>query len=390
MAQESRPAHDKVDATVRGPKWFEFPALTRPTEITSRGRLPKAQSRQVQPAQSLRGHLRHSGRDSLRRLRIAPAIADYLADVRARRSAQAADRLEQLLTDFRKSCHRSHLRAINRRDLIAYMAALRDRGLADRTIFNRISTVLTFLRSFGVEGLLSRRDLPHYTQKSVDAYGEAEIGRLLRAGNEKSRGICGFFLGTGCREQEVAHMTWNDVDLEQKIVRVSAKPQLNWKPKDSEERSVPVPEWLINKLTRLKSRSLNSLLFPNQLGRPEGHFLAKLKSLALRAGLNCGHCVNKRGQSCKDKPVCNRWSLHKFRRTFATMHHESGVSARTLQAWLGHSSLETTLRYLRIADLRSDRIRLQVDKTFAKCVRKSQTRNSRVDDSRVSNRGRLP
>jgi integrase len=99
------------------------------------------------------------------------------------------------------------LRAINRQDLIAYMAALRDRGLADRTIFNRVSTVLTFLRSFGVEGLLSRRDLPRYTQKSVDAYGEAEIAQLLRAGNEKSRGIFGFFLGTGCREQEAAFMT---------------------------------------------------------------------------------------------------------------------------------------------------------------------------------------
>lgn len=332
--------------------------------------MPKAQSRQVQPAPSLRRHARHPGRGSqLRRIRIASAIADYLADVRARRSAQAAERLKQLLSDFRRSCHRNHLRAISRRDLIAYMAALRDRGLADRTIFNRMSTVLTFLRSFGAEGLLSRRDLPRYTQKSVDAYGEAEIAQLLRTGSEKSRAICGFFLGTGCREQEVAYMTWNDVDLAQKIVRVTAKPHWNWRPKDCEERSVPIPEWLVKKLAQLKSESTSSLLFPNQLGRPEGHFLAKLKSLALRAGLNCGHCINKPGQSCKDKPVCNRWSLHKFRRTFATMHHESGVSARTLQAWLGHSNLETTLRYLRIADLRSDRIRLQVDKTFAKCVR---------------------
>jgi len=341
--------------------------------------MPKVQTRQVQAAPSLRRHLGHPGRDSqVCQLRIASAIADYLADVRARRSAQAGDRLKQLLSDFRRSCHRRHLRAINRRDLIAYMTALRSRGLADRTIFNRVSTVLTFLRSFGIEGLLSRRDLPRYTQKSVDAYNEAEIARLLRAGNRKSQTIFGFFLGTGCREQEVAHMTWNDVDLGQKIVRVTAKPQWNWKPKDCEERCVPIPEWLVNKLARLKSRSANSLLFPNQLGRFEGNFLAQLKSLALHAGLNCGHCVNKRCQSCKDKPVCNRWSLHKFRRTFATMHHESGVSARTLQAWLGHSNLETTLRYLKVADLRSDRIRLQVDETFAKCVRKSQTRNSHL------------
>jgi integrase len=264
------------------------------------------------------------------------------------------------------------LQAIGRRNLISYMTALRARGLADRTIFNRMSTILSFLRSFGIEGLLSRKDLPRYTLKSVDAYSEAELVELLHSGDERSRVIFGFFLGTGCREQEVAFMTWADVDLEQKIVRITAKPQWNWKPKDSEERCVPIPEWLIKKLARLKSTSGTSLLFPNQLGRPEGHFLAKLKMLALRSALNCGHCVNKRGQSCKDRPVCNRWSLHKFRRTFATLHHDSGVSARTLQAWLGHSNLETTLRYLRIADLLSDRIRSQVDATFARCVGESQ------------------
>jgi hypothetical protein len=115
------------------------------------------------------------------------------------------------------------------------------------------------------------------------------------------------------------------------------------------------------------------------LGRRQASLrnLAKLKPVALHAGLNCGHCTNKRGQSCIDKPVCNRWSLHKFRRTFATLHHESGVSARTLQAWQGHSNLETTLRYLKVVDLRSGRIRLQVDSTFAKCVRAAKDAETR-------------
>jgi len=304
----------------------------------------------------------------LRRLRLDCAIAEYLGDVRARRSARAADRLEWLFNDFRKFCPKLLLRSIKRRDLIFYMAALRERGLADRTIFNRISTMLSFLKSFGIEGLLSRKDLPRYTQKSVDAYSEAEVAELLKGVDERSRAIFGFFLGTGCREQEVAYMTWSDVDLDQKLVRITAKPQWNWKPKDCEERYVPIPEWLIDTLRELNVNSGSSLVFPNQLDQPEGHFLAKLKTLALRAGLNCGHCTNKRGQSCKDKPVCRRWSLHKFRRTFATMHHDSGVSARTLQAWLGHSNLETTLRYLKVADLRSERIRSQVDKTFATVV----------------------
>jgi integrase len=106
-------------------------------------------------------------------------------------------------------------------------------------------------------------------------------------------------------------------------------------------------------------------LFPNALGRPNGHFLRVLKKLAKRAGLNCGECVTKKGLSCQEHPVCDKWELHKFRRTFATIHHESGVSARTLQAWIGHSSLETTLAYLQIADLRSERTRTQVNHSFA-------------------------
>jgi integrase/recombinase XerD len=103
----------------------------------------------------------------------------------------------------------------------------------------------------------------------------------------------------------------------------------------------------------------------NKFGGVEGHFLHKLKRLTLRAGLNCGHCVNKKGLSCKKHPVCDNWELHKFRKSFATIHHESGVSARTLQAWLGHSDLETTISYLETADMRSDRMRAAVNNSFA-------------------------
>jgi integrase/recombinase XerD len=107
------------------------------------------------------------------------------------------------------------------------------------------------------------------------------------------------------------------------------------------------------------------LIFTNSIGKPEGHWLRILKEVAYNAGLNCGHCVSKKGLCCKDTPTCKNWILHRFRKTFATFHHESGVSARTLQAWLGHEDLETTLDYLEIADMRSARTRGQVNNTFA-------------------------
>jgi hypothetical protein len=47
------------------------------------------------------------------------------------------------------------------------------------------------------------------------------------------------------------------------------------------------------------------------------------------------------------------------------MHHEAGVSARTIQRWLRHASLETTLRYLAGGDDKSERTRNLVNSTFA-------------------------
>jgi integrase len=43
------------------------------------------------------------------------------------------------------------------------------------------------------------------------------------------------------------------------------------------------------------------------------------------------------------------WGLHEWRKTFACRLHRAGVDARTIQHLLGHSDLETTLRYLRTA-----------------------------------------
>jgi integrase/recombinase XerD len=115
-----------------------------------------------------------------------------------------------------------------------------------------------------------------------------------------------------------------------------------------------------------RARSPHSrLIFTNTEGNPQGHFLRIFKRLGMRAGLNCGHCYNRKKLCCAKHAVCTRFELHRLRKTFATMHHEAGVSARTIQRWLRHSSLDTTLRYLASSDDRSERTREQVNSTFA-------------------------
>ena len=71
------------------------------------------------------------------------------------------------------------------------------------------------------------------------------------------------------------------------------------------------------------------LLFPTSSGRPRLNFLDRCKAAAERAKLNPD----------------DFW-LHKFRATFATRALWAGVDLRTVQSWMGHTDLESTMRYL--------------------------------------------
>jgi hypothetical protein len=155
---------------------------------------------------------------------------------------------------------------------------------------------------------------------------------------------------TGFREGEVMHVTRPDIDFGNHMVRVKAKPKLGFIPKDWEEREVPIPDRLWNSLRDHKaSASANhALVFASSNGKVVHDFLRQCKSVAWRAGLNCGLCDTAQGH-CARGPHCQNWFLHKFRATFATMHLRAGVDLTTVQTRMGHKDLESTMRYLKPA-----------------------------------------
>jgi integrase len=270
-----------------------------------------------------------------------------------------------ILAQFRKSCTKEHLTQIDKSDLTAFVVALKKKGQNDRTVANRVAGVVTFLRAHGVVTVTLRHK---YTERKVKAYSVEELRSLNAASTDEELQIWQFFLGTGFREDEAAHACDTDLDYKLKTISVLEKRQWNWTPKDKEERTVPIPDSLLELLRVRKAMHPDGwLIFPNTEGNPQGHFLRMLKDRALAAGLNCGHCTRiLRGKnvSCKDHAVCGHWILHRFRKTFATFHHANGVPARTIQFWLGHESLETTLRYLADAELASEKTRTQVNGSF--------------------------
>ncbi len=293
-------------------------------------------------------------------------IKGYLDEIRKLKKADKTYAASKnMLERFAAGMNGKPLREISRDDLINYGFALAESGLVERTVHNHLSRIRAFMKSREVTWPLKPGDMPDYDEEDAQAYDVDQLARLFAAADDEERLLFEFFLQTGLREQEVMHCTWANLDFKSKAVFIKAKPRFGFRLKNKKARLIPVPDDLVVTLTARKLRSKSLLLFPTAKGLPDGHMLRTLQALAHRAGLNCGECFTKGGASCGDNPVCSEWGLHKFRKTFATMHHEAGVSPRSIQTWLGHADLSTTLRYLAIADIRSERTRSQVNSTFA-------------------------
>jgi integrase len=153
---------------------------------------------------------------------------------------------------------------------------------------------------------------------------------------------------TGMREQEVMYTYWSDVNFKANILRVTHKPDRGWTPKTYKEREIPIPKKLVEDLKVWKGKCDKEcpLVFPTAGCQPKLDFLDSLKAAAERADLE----------------KVNFW-LHKFRATFSTWSLWAGVDLRTVQQWLGHTDMESTMRYLKPA--RNQVVRDKVNEIFA-------------------------
>lgn len=282
---------------------------------------------------------------------VAGAIAAYLAEIKVTQSPATLAAYTLALQNFTSCCSKLHLGEITRADMIEYTRYMRkDLGLSDRTAHNRRTNVLTFLRSYGIEKLMQKKDKVRFVAQMPETYEDAELTKFFAACDVEERVFFEFLLMTGFRKKEAAFVTWRDIDLSAGVARVTTKPEYDFRPKDYEEREVPIPDRLIASLKRwAKSRNGFELVFPTRNGTPRKHrtqLLDLCKAIAKRAKLN---------------PE-DFW-LHKFRATFATRHLQGGVDLRTVQLWLGHSDMESTMRYLKPS--RSQKVREKVNEIFA-------------------------
>ena len=231
-------------------------------------------------------------------------------------------------------------RSISPDDLNQFMIYLkRKHQLNNNSVIHNMVIVAQFLKKQGRPGLTRKIDLPEPARTLPVEYSDGDLKSFFNVCLPEERALFMTFLLTGFREMEVVHLYWNDINAALRTVRVTAKPELGFSPKRWEEREVPVPKQLIELLENHQHRKGSRFVFASPPGNREYHMLDKCKAVAKRAKLDSA-----------------RFDLRTFRSTYATRMLRSGFDVRTVQHWMGHKNLETTMRYLAPAKEVHDRL----------------------------------
>lgn len=147
-------------------------------------------------------------------------------------------------------------------------------------------------------------------------------------------------LHTGMRINELANITWDDVNLERRYIYVRTKEGFSTKT-DNSERIIPINDTLFVILKKIASDALSEKYpFCSITGK-------KLSDRRLlEASKEIGKSANIKG----------RVFLHKFRHTFATHLVKRRVPIEAVQKLLGHASIVETMVYthVRSEDLHCD------------------------------------
>jgi len=196
---------------------------------------------------------------------------------------------------------------------------------------NQTVCALRFLYrvSLGKPYMIEHLPFPKQPKRLPVVLSRQEIQRFFEViTNLKHRTMVMTLYATGVRLAEALALQLRDIDSGRMLVLVRQG-------KGGKDRYVPLSDTLLEHLRRYWRWYRPPLwLFPSTDPR------RSLSGSALQRV--CGRAARKAG-------LRKRVSPHTLRHSFATHHLEAGTDLRTIQAWLGHRSLQTTSIYLHVA-----------------------------------------
>lgn len=194
-----------------------------------------------------------------------------------------------------------------------------------------VKTVRIFLRYFGIEFDMEN---PRAEQKILPVYTEEEVKKLIAPptresfGRYRTHAIVCFLFSTGVRTQTIINIKIRDVNFKDNTIFLA-------KTKTLKQYTIPMSSQLkkvLKDYLKLYDHNDDDWLFPNIYGE-------QLSPDALRQLILEYH--RARG--------VRTYSVHKYRRTFATHFNKTNGNVFALQLLLGHSDVSTTRKYCNIS-----------------------------------------
>ena len=218
---------------------------------------------------------------------------------------------------------------------------------------------------YGLRFLLKSEGLPYeflrlpsikHDKKLPVVLSKEEVWAMLKnAKLLKHKILIGLLYGCGLRCMEVRSVRLPDLDFNRKQLKVVQG-------KGKKDRYVPLSEHLIRGLKMyIECEKPQEYLFNGQpIERAGGDFDSRYSQRGVQWAVK---------QVAKAAGVIKDVHTHTLRHSYATHLLEDGMDIMTLKDLLGHQSIETTMEYLHIAQLESQRIFSPLDTLFAQCSR---------------------
>ena len=272
----------------------------------------------------------------------APPVSTYLAALQAEQgvSAHTLAAYRRDLDDFLAFLEGRALLAVTPDDVVAYLGALRARGLRGSSVARRLSALRGFYRHLVREGELTLDpteliERPRLSRPLPKTLSRDTAGALVEgpdttsARGVRDRTLLEVLYATGMRASECLGLRMEDVNLNAGYVVCTGKGR--------KQRLVPLGAeaiaWVRTYLERARPQHVRrhdgGRLFVN----PRGRALSRqsLWTIVRRAAARAG--------------LANRVSPHVLRHSFASHLLEGGADLRAVQAMLGHADIATTQIY---------------------------------------------
>lgn len=183
---------------------------------------------------------------------------------------------------------------------------------------------------------------PRTPRPLPDILSGTEVSRLLESlRSVKHRMVAMTAYGTGMRVGEVCSLRASDIDSKRMLVHIRDG-------KRGRDRYVMLPVRLLLCLREYWKavRPSGDWLFPGRL--PGGHIGPGAVRDAVR-------------KAAGDAGITKRVTPHVLRHSFATHLLESGSDIRTIQVLLGHGSIRTTERYVKVSKAHVGKVKSPLD-----------------------------